>query len=259
MLRVQLSSTGRRDNTRHGVGHGRWLRGATCAAWCLSYVLLCLPGQDHICTCLAEEPMHGLPRPHFRLQPDDPPWLGPAVQFHGHLGPWAAAGLRMGMAAREAAGAKGYFDLEVEAQGPLDRPPRSCLLDGLQVSTGATLGKRNLHWQAADELVVRARNLKTGVIAEVRPTAQLHAWLGTVGPQTHGAPASSQHESAQAAHQPATPHGPGDEHSHDGAATAAPPADQAELEAVARRIATAAEHEIMVVRLITPDGQPTGK
>lgn len=203
--------------------------------------------------------MASLPKPHFHSQPDDPPWLVEAVQFHGHLGPWAAAGLRMGMAARQAAGAQGYFDLEVEARGPLDRPPRSCLLDGLQVSTGATLGKRNLHWVASEELVVRLRNLKTGAIAEVRPTEQLRAWLGTVGTDRHDEHTSDEHRAAHSGHKPAHAPRAADAHPDEDAAPAAPPADQAALEATARHIATAAQADILVVRLIAPGTQPAGK
>ncbi len=211
--------------------------------------------------------MGRLPNPHFHAQPSDPPWLLQAVQFHGHLGPWAAAGLRMGMGACRAAGVHGYFDLEVEALGPLDQPPRSCLLDGLQVSTGATLGKRNLRWVESDELVVRVRNKRTGVTAEVRPTEQLLQWLGTVGPHTHDQDAPDEHPHAQSGDNSTHAHGAADAHAHrpadarphKDAAPAAPPADQAALEATARRIATAAEEDILVVTLVPPDGQPAGK
>jgi len=94
--------------------------------------------------CTASEPMGHLPTPHYQPDPSDPPWLVDAVQFHGHLGPWAVAGLRAGTAARQAVQAEGYFDLDVTVEGPLVKPPHSCFLDGVQVSTGATLGKRNL-------------------------------------------------------------------------------------------------------------------
>jgi hypothetical protein len=59
---------------------------------------------------LAEEQ---LPRPHYHRQPTDPPWLATVVQFHGHLGPAAVAGTRMGMIGLRAVDAKGYFDVEV--------------------------------------------------------------------------------------------------------------------------------------------------
>jgi formylmethanofuran dehydrogenase subunit E len=117
--------------------------------------------------------MHRLPKPDYQRDPSDPDWLAAAVEFHGHLGPWLAAGLRLGMAGLEAVGAVSHFDAEVRVHGPLARPPQSCLLDGLQVSTGATLGKRTIHWTEAEQLVVRIRNTRTGAEAEIRPAARL--------------------------------------------------------------------------------------
>jgi formylmethanofuran dehydrogenase subunit E len=77
------------------------------------------------------------------------------------------------MCARRAAQAEGYFDLEVTVEGPLVKPPHSCFLDGVQVSTGATWGKRNLNWVKAERIVVRVQNTRTGKVAEVRPTPTL--------------------------------------------------------------------------------------
>jgi pyrimidine-specific ribonucleoside hydrolase len=59
-------------------------------------------------------------------------------ELHGHLGIYAIIGVKMGIRARE------YFnigvdDIEVTSYAG-SRPPVSCLNDGLQVSTGATLG-----------------------------------------------------------------------------------------------------------------------
>lgn len=132
------------------------------AAWTILFCGVCL---------LAGEAK--LPDPHYDFEPNDPAWLKQAVQFHGHLGPWAAAGVRLGMAARDAAGTKGYFDLEVIVEGPFAQPPKSCFLDGVQVATGATWGKRNIEWKPADEIVVRVRNLRTGLVAEARPSDEL--------------------------------------------------------------------------------------
>ncbi|MDR1455142.1 MAG: nucleoside hydrolase [Tannerella sp.] len=61
-----------------------------------------------------------------------------ANELHGHLGIYAIVGVKMGIRARE------YFnigvdDIEVTSYAGL-QPPVSCLNDGLQVSTGATLG-----------------------------------------------------------------------------------------------------------------------
>jgi inosine-uridine nucleoside N-ribohydrolase/formylmethanofuran dehydrogenase subunit E len=59
-------------------------------------------------------------------------------EFHGHLGVFSIVGAKMGMRAREFFGI-GTDELEVLSYAGT-RPPYSCLNDGLQVSTGATLG-----------------------------------------------------------------------------------------------------------------------
>ena len=131
----------------------------------------------------AEEPLHQLPQPEYSRQPTDPPWLVQVVQFHGHLGPAVVAGARMGMAGLRAVDAKGYFDVEVRCEGPLAKPPQSCFLDGIQMGTGATLGKRTLDWVPADELVVKVKNVQTGKSAELRPTAALLELLASFKPR----------------------------------------------------------------------------
>jgi len=118
-------------------------------------------------------PVPELPKPHYRQLPGDPPWLVQAVQFHGHLGPMAVAGVRFGMAGLRAVGARGFFDVEVTCEGPFPKPPPSCFLDGLQVGSGATLGKRTLTWVPAEAILVRVKNTKTGKTAELRPTPKL--------------------------------------------------------------------------------------
>ena len=124
-------------------------------------------------TCPAQATPSVLPQPHFHAQASDPPWLESVARFHGHLGPSVVAGARLGMAGIRAVGAKGYFDVDVTCAGPFAAPPASCFLDGVQVTTGATLGKRNLHSANADQIVVRVRNTRTGKTAEVRPTGKL--------------------------------------------------------------------------------------
>ena len=120
--------------------------------------------------CVAED---RLPQPHYHRQPSDPAWLVTVVQFHGHLGPSVVAGARMGMIGLRAVEAKGYFDVEVTCEGPLDKPPQACFLDGVQVATGATLGKRTLQWVQADRLTMRIKNTRTGKTAVFRPTPAL--------------------------------------------------------------------------------------
>lgn len=59
-------------------------------------------------------------------------------ELHGHLGIYATIGVKMGIRARE------YFDIgvdDIEATTYAGhRPPVSCMNDGLQVGTGATVG-----------------------------------------------------------------------------------------------------------------------
>ena len=136
----------------------------------LSFFVLCgLPMLS-----LAED---RLPTPNYQKQPSDPAWLAQVVQVHGHLGPSAVVGARMGMIALLAVDAKGYFDVEVTCAGPLAKPPQSCFLDGIQAATGATMGKRSLYWAQADRLVVQIKNTKTGKMAEVRPAAASRNYL----------------------------------------------------------------------------------
>ncbi len=61
-----------------------------------------------------------------------------ANEMHGHLGVYAVIGVKMGMRARDYFGA-GVDELKVVSSAGLT-PPFSCMNDGLQLSTGATLG-----------------------------------------------------------------------------------------------------------------------
>jgi formylmethanofuran dehydrogenase subunit E len=132
------------------------------------FLMFCVGGFAGV--CLAEDAVEKLPRPHYRPQESDPGWLKNAAQFHGHLGPMMVFGARMGMAALHAVGAKGYFDVEIKCEGPMAKPPASCFLDGLQVSTGATMGKRNLEWVDGKKIVVYVKNTETGKTAVAQPT-----------------------------------------------------------------------------------------
>jgi pyrimidine-specific ribonucleoside hydrolase len=59
-------------------------------------------------------------------------------ELHGHLGIYAVVGVKMGLRARE------YFNIGLDDINVVSyagrKPPISCMNDGLQVSTGATLG-----------------------------------------------------------------------------------------------------------------------
>lgn len=62
------------------------------------------------------------------------------VNFHGHLGPYVLLGYRMGLIARKYFPGKFYATLFTGTE-----PPMSCLIDGVQFSSGCTLGKGNLN------------------------------------------------------------------------------------------------------------------
>jgi inosine-uridine nucleoside N-ribohydrolase/formylmethanofuran dehydrogenase subunit E len=70
-------------------------------------------------------------------------------EFHGHLGVFSIVGAKMGIKARELFGV-GPDMLDVTSYAG-SRPPYSCLNDGIQVSTGATLGLGLIHL-AADSI-----------------------------------------------------------------------------------------------------------
>lgn len=59
-------------------------------------------------------------------------------EIHGHLGIYAIIGVKMGIYALEILGAKAG-DVKIISSAGI-KPPVSCMNDGLQVSTGATLG-----------------------------------------------------------------------------------------------------------------------
>ncbi len=66
-----------------------------------------------------------------------------AEEFHGHGGPFMVIGLRMGQTALDVLDARGWFGIRCRAKLRW-RPPDSCVLDGIQMSTGCTTGKHNL-------------------------------------------------------------------------------------------------------------------
>ena len=80
-------------------------------------------------------------RPGARTGKDNPLLIA-AGRFHGHIGPFLALGLRIGLIANEMLG---RAPMDVRAVVRVEpRPPRSCVVDGIQYSTGCTMGKRNI-------------------------------------------------------------------------------------------------------------------
>ncbi len=72
----------------------------------------------------------------------DNPLLVAAGRFHGHIGPFLAIGLRMGLVAAERLG-KAPLDMRASVR-VVPEPPRSCTVDGIQYVSGCTMGKANI-------------------------------------------------------------------------------------------------------------------
>lgn len=68
-------------------------------------------------------------------------------KFHGHLGPNVIYGYRMGIIARP----DGHKDAKANVYcGGV--PPMSCLIDGIQMTSGCTMGKGNIEIAGEGEL-----------------------------------------------------------------------------------------------------------
>ncbi len=89
-----------------------------------------------------------------------------AVEFHGHLGPYLVLGLLMGELAVKVLECKKHFGIKILVSGATEKP-KSCLIDGLQLSTGCTYGKGNIEkikGRAIQVLFSNLENKKTLVI-----------------------------------------------------------------------------------------------
>jgi len=91
-------------------------------------------------------------------------------ELHRHLGMWSIIGAKMGMRAREVLGAP-FDELEVISFFGY-KPPFSCISDGLQVSTGASLGRAtitNTHLGQPEALFIyKVKRLRLSVKPEVK-------------------------------------------------------------------------------------------
>lgn len=83
--------------------------------------------------------------------------LEEAIKFHGHLGPYLILGILAGELALKKLGCKKYFGLEVKVWGA-NKKPKSCLVDGLQLATGATYGKGNIKKLSGSKIKIEFYN-----------------------------------------------------------------------------------------------------
>ena len=85
-------------------------------------------------------------------------------RFHGHLGPYAIIGYKMGEIANKKLGSDPFSKKAVVWTGTT--PPLSCIIDGLQMSSGCTLGKGNILVHQDDSPKVQFTN-KNGKKIEI--------------------------------------------------------------------------------------------
>jgi formylmethanofuran dehydrogenase subunit E len=98
--------------------------------------------------------------------------LDEVARVHGGAGPWAVAGYRMGSFALTKLGLERQsFDLDVTHHSPLS-PQYACIADGASASTGASIGKVNLHLVEADAKAISTtyKRKSTGQEITLRPT-----------------------------------------------------------------------------------------
>lgn len=69
--------------------------------------------------------------------------LKKAIDFHGHLGPFLVIGMKMGLLALKALDAKNHSVTKVVVETGT-KPPVSCIIDGIQVTTGCTIGRGSM-------------------------------------------------------------------------------------------------------------------
>jgi formylmethanofuran dehydrogenase subunit E len=65
------------------------------------------------------------------------------IRFHGHVGPFLALGYRLGEYLNAKLRPKGIMDFKITVKTRTEKP-FTCIIDGLQCSTFATMGKRNI-------------------------------------------------------------------------------------------------------------------
>jgi formylmethanofuran dehydrogenase subunit E len=69
----------------------------------------------------------------------------------GIEGPFMILGLRVGLVALRRLGASGWFDICCRVELTW-RPPDSCVIEEIQISTGCTMGKHNIEVSEKEEI-----------------------------------------------------------------------------------------------------------
>jgi formylmethanofuran dehydrogenase subunit E len=104
-----------------------------------------------------------------------------AVGFHGHLGPFLVLGLRMGILARRLLKPRGVHGLSAMVWTRRG-PPQSCVIDGIQISSGCTMGKGNIKVKNARHVKVKFQKGKRSVV--IRPKEAIEKLLSGLPSRT---------------------------------------------------------------------------
>ena len=94
--------------------------------------------------------------------------LDRSIEIHGHGGPFMVVGLRMGLVALERLDAHGWFDLKCVVRLRW-APPDSCVIDGIQTSSGCTMGKHNITVEEQDGIAAEFTKGKERLEVHLRP------------------------------------------------------------------------------------------
>ncbi len=101
--------------------------------------------------------------------------IGRGIEFHGHLGPFLVIGIKMGCLALRTLNSRGHSELSALIETGIN-PPISCLIDGIQVSTGCTLGKGNV--KVVDNKRAKATFIKNGKSIEIELRDKILKMIG---------------------------------------------------------------------------------
>lgn len=102
--------------------------------------------------------------------------LNDGKRFHGHLGPYLALGLKAGLLAKERLKAT-PFKMKAELSLKLEKPV-SCFIDGVQVASGCTMGKRNI--TAVDGTGISALFSTEGGSLRIKVKDGALAWINSL-------------------------------------------------------------------------------
>ena len=84
--------------------------------------------------------------------------LSESEKFHGHLGPFLVIGARAGLfGLKELMAKRGEKDIKIKASLK-NSTPFTCVLDGLQISTGCTFGNKRLSFENSNGITIDLEN-----------------------------------------------------------------------------------------------------